>query len=86
MKKSYRQYEKYFKRPIDICYGCAAIVFIWGLYRIDAVLVRIKLGSPVLFVQESSGKDEEIFKLYKFRTMTDEKDENANLLPDLVAL
>lgn len=60
-------------------------MFGW-LYIIVAILVRIKLGSPVLFTQERPGKDEKIFKLYKFRSMTDERDENGNLLPDEVRL
>ena len=63
----------------------ALIVFSW-LYIIVAVLVRINLGSPVIFKQSRPGKDCKIFKLYKFRTMTDEKDENGNLLPDDVRL
>ncbi len=79
-------YKKYFKRPIDIiCALLAITVFSW-LYIIVAILVRIKLGSPVLFRQERPGKDGKIFKLYKFRTMTDERDENGNLLPDDVRL
>lgn len=84
--KPYGPYEKFFKRPIDIiCSLLAIIVFSW-LYIIVAVLVRVKLGSPVLFKQDRPGKDEKIFKLYKFRTMTDAKDENGNLLPDEVRL
>lgn len=80
--KPYGPYEKYFKRPIDfVCGLTAVIVFSW-LYVIIAVLVRIKLGSPVLFTQDRPGKDEKIFKLYKFRTMTDERDENGELLLD----
>lgn len=79
-------YEKFFKRLIDIlCALLALVVFCW-LYAIVAILVRIKLGSPVLFKQARPGKDEKIFNLYKFRTMTDEKDENGNLLPDDVRL
>ncbi len=79
-------YEKYFKRLIDIiCSLIAIIVFSW-LYIIVALLVRIKLGSPVLFTQDRPGKDEKIFKMYKFRTMTDEKDEYGHLLPDDVRL
>lgn len=79
-------YGKYIKRPLDIiCALLAIVVFCW-LYAIVAILVRIKLGSPVIFKQERPGKDEKIFKLYKFRTMTDEKDENGNLLPDDVRL
>lgn len=80
--KPYGPYEKYFKRPLDlICGLLAVIVFCW-LYAIIAILVRVKLGSPVLFTQDRPGKDEKIFKLYKFRTMTDARDENGELLPD----
>ena len=68
-----------------MCALAALIVFGW-LYIIVAVLVRIKLGSPVLFRQPRPGKDERIFNLYKFRTMTDERDENGELLPDEVRL
>ena len=79
-------YAKYIKRIIDIfCALGAIIVFSW-LYIIVAVLVRIKLGSPVLFTQPRPGKDEKIFKMYKFRTMTDARDEKGNLLPDDVRL
>ncbi|MCQ2455357.1 MAG: sugar transferase [Clostridia bacterium] len=63
----------------------AIIVFSW-LYLIVAFLVRIKLGKPILFKQERPGKDEKIFNLYKFRTMTDKKDENGELLPDSIRL
>lgn len=79
-------YERFFKRPIDFCCGMAAVIVFCWLYAIIAILVRIKLGSPVLFTQERPGKDEKIFKLYKFRTMTDERDENGELLPDEVRL
>lgn len=75
-------YERFFKRPLDLCCGLLAVVVFWWLYIILAIMVRVKLGSPVLFVQERPGKDEKIFKLYKFRTMTDERDENGELLPD----
>ena len=79
-------YEKYVKRPLDIlCALAALIVFSW-LYIIIAILVRVKLGSPVIFKQPRPGKDERIFNLYKFRSMTDERDENGNLLPDEVRL
>lgn len=85
-------YEKYIKRGFDIlCSGLALLCFGW-LYIIIAVLVRIKLGSPVLFTQPRPGKIDPktgkatIFKLYKFRSMTDERDENRNLLPDEVRL
>ena len=79
-------YHKFFKRLIDIlCSVAALLVFSW-LYIIVAVLVRINLGSPVIFKQPRPGKDCKVFNLYKFRTMTDEKDENGNLLPDDVRL
>ncbi|MEE3427360.1 MAG: sugar transferase [Ruminococcus sp.] len=82
----YGVYEKYIKRLLDIiCALAALIVFCW-LYAIIAILVRIKLGSPVLFKQDRPGKNGKIFSLYKFRTMTDEKDENGKLLPDEVRL
>ena len=84
--KPYGPYEKYFKRVLDVFCGLAALLVFWWLYIIVAVLVRIKLGSPVLFKQERPGKNEEIFRLYKFRTMTDARDENGNLLPDEVRL
>lgn len=79
-------YEKFIKRIMDIiCALLAIIVFSW-LYMIVAVIVRIKLGSPVIFKQKRPGKDEKIFTLYKFRTMTDERDENGQLLPDDIRL
>lgn len=84
--KPYGVYERFFKRPLDIlCALLALTVFCW-LYAIVAILVRVKLGSPVIFKQKRPGKNEKIFTLYKFRTMTDEKDENGNLLPDEVRL
>lgn len=84
--KPYGIYERFFKRPIDIlCALLALTVFCW-LYAIVALLVRIKLGSPVIFKQKRPGKNEKIFNMYKFRTMTDERDENGELLPDEVRL
>lgn len=93
--KLYRKmgfYEKYIKRVIDIvCSSLAIIVFFW-LYTIIALLVRIKLGSPVLFTQYRPGLidpktgKEQIFRMYKFRTMTDKRDEAGNLLSDEVRL
>ena len=80
--KPYGIYEKYFKRPLDFICGMAAIIVFSPLYIIIAILVRIKLGTPVLFTQERPGKDEKIFKLYKFRTMTDATDDEGNLLSD----
>lgn len=79
-------YERYIKRLLDIICALAALIVFGWLYIIVAVLVRVKLGSPVLFTQPRPGKDENIFKLYKFRTMTDARDENGKLLPDDVRL
>lgn len=79
-------YEKNIKRGMDILCSLLALVVFWWLYLIIALLVRIKLGSPVLFRQTRPGKDEKLFELYKFRTMTDERDENGNLLPDEIRL
>lgn len=79
-------YAKYIKRPMDFILSLVAIICLSWLMVIIAVLVRIKLGSPVLFAQERPGKNEKIFKMYKFRSMTDERDENGRLLPDEVRL
>lgn len=78
----YGFYEKYIKRILDIVCALAALVVFSWLYIIVAIIVRVKLGSPVIFKQERPGKNEKTFHLYKFRTMTDEKDENGELLPD----
>lgn len=75
-------YEKYIKRPQDFCCALLACVVLSPVLLIVAILVRIKLGSPVLFSQERPGLNGEIFRLYKFRTMTSETDENGKLLPD----
>ena len=79
-------YAKYIKRFIDIILSLLVIVCFCWLYAIVAILVRIKLGSPVLFKQARPGKDEKIFNMYKFRTMTDARDANGELLPDEVRL
>lgn len=84
--RPYGPYERFFKRPLDLLCGLTAVLVFWWLYLILALLVRVKLGSPVLFAQERPGKDEKIFTLYKFRTMTDARDEHGNLLPDEVRL
>lgn len=84
--KPYGLYEKFFKRPLDILCGLSAIVLFWWLYVIVAILVRMNLGSPVLFTQERPGKDGKVFKLYKFRSMSNAKDSEGNLLPDYVRL
>lgn len=79
-------YQQYIKRLLDIsCALAALIVFCW-IYAIIAILVRVKLGSPVLFTQSRPGKDEKLFRLYKFRTMTDAIDEQGRLLPDELRL
>ena len=75
-------YKKYIKRVVDILCALAAIVVFWWLYVIIAILVKIKIGSPVLFKQARPGKDGKVFYLYKFRTMTNETDSEGNLLPD----
>ena len=84
--KSRGVYERVFKRPFDILCGVLAVAVFWWLFLIVALLVLINFGSPILFTQDRPGKDEKIFKLYKFRTMTDERDENGKLLPDHVRL
>ncbi len=82
----YGLYEKYVKRPLDCFLSSIAIIALSPLIFMIAVLVRKKMGSPVIFVQERPGRNEKIFKLYKFRTMTDAKDDNGNLLPDTARL
>lgn len=77
---------KYIKRFFDIVSSLIAIIVLSPVLVITSILVRTKLGSPVLFKQERPGKNEKIFTLMKFRTMTDEKDENGELLPDEVRL
>ena len=79
-------YRKCFKRILDIVLSLMGILLLSWLYLLLWILVRIKLGSPVLFKQQRPGKNEKIFMLYKFRTMTDERDEQGNLLPDSVRL
>ena len=79
-------YEKYVKRPLDCMLSVSALIVLSPVILGTAVLVRTKLGTPVIFTQDRPGKDEKIFKLYKFRTMTDERDENGELLPDTVRL
>lgn len=81
-------YNRFFKRLLDIICALLAIMVFWWLFLIIAILVRVKLGSPIIFKQARPGKinpktgKEKIFYLYKFRSMTDEKDEDGNLLPD----
>lgn len=75
-------YEKYIKRLLDFTLSLLALIILSPVLLVTAALVRIKLGSPIIFHQERPGKSEKIFRLYKFRSMTDERDENGNLLPD----
>lgn len=79
-------YEALFKRLIDIVASLVVIILFAWLYAILAFLVRVNLGTPVVFTQDRPGKDGKIFKLYKFRSMSDKKDENGNLLPDKMRL
>jgi undecaprenyl phosphate N,N'-diacetylbacillosamine 1-phosphate transferase len=79
-------YRKYIKRPMDFILSLCAIIVLAPVLLIITILVRIKLGSPVLFKQKRPGLNEKIFTLYKFRTMTDERNENGELLPDEIRL
>lgn len=84
--KPYGPYEKYFKRPLDILCGLAAVIVFSWLYIILMILGVIFMGGNPFFTQERPGKDEKIFKLIKFRTMDNRKDKDGNLLPDEVRL
>lgn len=75
-------YRKFFKRFLDILLSGCALLVLSPVMLMTALLVRCKLGSPVIFCQERPGKDEKIFKMYKFRSMTNKRDENGELLPD----
>ena len=79
-------YRCFFKRFFDFLLSLIAIILLSPVFLIVALLVRTKLGSPILFCQERPGKDEKIFKMYKFRSMSDERDENGQLMPDEVRL
>ncbi len=82
----YGIYEKYIKRPQDFVCALLAVIILSPVMLITAILVKLKLGSPVIFSQERPGKDGKIFKLYKFRSMTNGKDREGNLLPDDIRL
>jgi len=84
--KPYGPYEKYLKRPMDCILASGALVVFSPILLVTAVLVKKELGSPVLFTQERPGKDGKIFKLYKFRSMTNETDENGELLSEEIRL
>ncbi|KHF31813.1 putative sugar transferase EpsL [Paenibacillus sp. P1XP2] len=77
-----RIYAKYLKRPMDLILSLIAVIILSPIFLVLIILVRLNLGSPVLFKQERPGLNQKIFTLYKFRTMTDKKDENGQLLPD----
>lgn len=79
-------YRKFIKRLLDIVLSGIALIILSPIMLFVAIFVRIKLGSPVLFIQERPGKDEKLFRLYKFRSMTDKRNEYGNLLPDEVRL
>ena len=80
--KPYGPYERFIKRPLDCILSGLALVILSPVLIVTALLVRVKLGSPVLFTQERPGLNERIFKLYKFRSMTDERGPDGELLPD----
>jgi undecaprenyl phosphate N,N'-diacetylbacillosamine 1-phosphate transferase len=79
-------YRRFVKRPMDFILSLLAIIVLSPVFLIVALLVRTKLGSPVIFKQKRPGLNEEVFMMYKFRTMTDERDKNGELLPDSVRL
>ncbi len=84
--KPYGPYERFVKRGLDAFLATGALIVLSPVLLITAIMVRVKLGSPVLFTQDRPGRDEKIFKLYKFRSMTNQRDENGKLLPDDVRL
>ena len=84
--KPYGPYERFIKRPQDFLCALLAIIVLSPVMLVTAVLVAIKLGKPVLFTQDRPGKNGKLFKVYKFRTMTDKRDENGELLPDIERL
>ena len=79
-------YRKFLKRPMDFILSLIALIVLSPVLLIVAILVRVKLGSPIIFKQKRPGLNEKIFTLYKFRTMTDERNSNGELLPDSVRL
>lgn len=88
INKKYKRtfYDKYVKRCIDFILSLLAVIVLSPVLVVTAILVKTKLGSPVIFKQERPGLNEKVFKMYKFRTMTDERDENGELLPDEIRL
>ena len=86
MREKRSFYEVYAKRALDIVLSGGALLVLWPVMAVVALLVRSKLGSPVIFCQERPGRNEKIFRLYKFRSMSDARDENGELLSDEVRL
>ena len=86
MRRKKGIYERFFKRPMDFILSLMAIIVLSPVFLIVAILVRVKLGSPIIFKQKRPGLNEKIFTMYKFRTMTDERDISGKLLPDAVRL
>lgn len=86
MKRKKGFYERFVKRPLDFLCALVGLIVLSPVLMVVAILVRVKLGSPVIFKQERPGKDGKIFRLYKFRSMTDKKDSKGRLLPDEVRL
>ena len=86
MREKRSFYKNYGKRLLDILLSGGALLVLWPVLAVVAILVRTKLGSPVIFCQERPGRDEKVFKLYKFRSMTDARDENGELMSDEVRL
>lgn len=82
----FQLYRKFLKRPLDFGLALVSIIVFSPLFLIVAFLVRTKLGAPIFFTQDRPGKNEKIFKMYKFRSMTDAKDQHGNLLPDDIRL
>lgn len=82
MHKPYGPYEQFIKRPLDFLLSSVFLILLSPIMLITAILVRLKLGSPIIFFQERPGLHEKLFKIYKFRTMTDKRDSNGELLPD----
>lgn len=85
-ENNYFIYKKYFKRPMDFTLALGALILLSPIFLIASLLVRINLGTPVIFKQKRPGKDEQIFTIYKFRTMTDDMDKNGVLLPNSMRL
>ena len=84
--KPFGSYEKFIKRPLDCFLATCACIILSPVMLITALLVRIKLGGPVLFSQDRLGRGEKVFKIYKFRSMTDERNAEGELLPDEIRL